>query len=104
MRRLILLAACASSLAACGSATPARVPEPVVRAVEVKVAVPVACIEAMPPRPLILASNEILARPNAQAGALFIDQHDAMVGYIGELEAVAVPCTAPVLPPESQAK
>ena len=94
----LLAALCAGSLAACGAA-PVRAPEPVVRTVEVKVAVPVACIYAMPARPEIIPLAKILARPNADAAALLLEQVGVRDGYIGELEAVATPCAVDALTP-----
>jgi hypothetical protein len=92
-----------AALCSAGCATNGPVPEPVVRTVEVRVPVAVPCIETMPTRPLIYTRAEILARPNAEAAALLLDQVNVRDGYIGELEAVAAPCAATEFPFHSSA-
>ena len=93
MQRLMLLVlACAGSLAGCGTAP--REPEPVVRTVEIRVPVPVPCIAAMPARPQIYSRAEILALPNAEAAERLLAQDNVLKSYVGEIEAVAGPCVA----------
>ena len=91
MRRLMLLVlACAGSLAGCGIAP--RAPEPIVRTVEVKVPVPVPCVASMPERPAVNTLAEILAMANADAAGALMTQHNLLLGYAGELEALAGHC------------
>lgn len=91
MRRLMLLVL-GCSLAGCGSAPPA--PEPMVRTVEVRVPVPVPCIDAaaIPARPAVNSLAEILVMGNADAAAALMVQHNLLIGYAGELEAVVAGC------------
>jgi len=60
-------------------------PEPVVRKVEIRVPVPVPCIDAaaIPSRPAVNRWDEILALPNAAAVATLMTQHNLLIGYAG---------------------
>lgn len=93
MQRLMLLVlACASSLAGCGTAPAA--PEPVVRIVEVRVPVPAPCIDAaaIPVRPAVNTLAEILTLTNADAAVALLVQHNLLLGYAGELEGAIAGC------------
>lgn len=93
MRRLMLLVlCCAGSLAGCGTVPAA--PERVVRTVEIRVPVPVPCIDeaAIPARPPVNTLDEILALPNAVAVGVLMTQHNLLLAYAGELEAVVASC------------
>lgn len=93
MRRLMLLVlACAGSLAGCGTVPAA--PEPVVRTVEIRVPVPVPCIDAaaIPARPAVNTLDEILALPNAVAVGVLMTQHNLLLAYAGEMEGAMTGC------------
>ncbi|QEI07817.1 hypothetical protein FXN63_19735 [Pigmentiphaga aceris] len=67
-------------------------PEAVVRTVEVKIPVPVPCIAAMPLRPTVDTLADILALRNADAALALMTQHNVLLAYVGELEAVLAGC------------
>ncbi|MDB5414469.1 MAG: hypothetical protein JWR10_2804 [Rubritepida sp.] len=91
MRRLMLLVTlCASSLAGCGVAPSA--PEPVVRTVEIRVPIPVPCIDAVPARPAVNTLAEILALGNAAAAMALMEQHNLLLGYAGEMDGAVAGC------------
>lgn len=64
------------------------------RTVEIKIPVPVVCTAPTPARPPISTLVDILARPNAEAAWLLMAQHNALLAYVGELEAVANACAS----------
>ncbi|MGH9697977.1 MAG: hypothetical protein ACRD52_00790 [Candidatus Acidiferrales bacterium] len=78
---LLLLAGCAS------------VPEPVIKTVEVKVAVPVSCLPAkLPERPVIQPNAALLAMGDADLVLELAAERTELIGYAAQIEAVLTAC------------
>lgn len=88
MRRLMLLVLVCSA----GCSTVPALPESVVRTVEVKISVPVPCVAVMPARPHVDTLADILLLRNADAALTLMTQHNVLLAYVGELEAVMAAC------------
>lgn len=63
--------------------------------IEVRVPVPVPCIERLPARPALLADAELARLSDAQLVLALRRQGIMAVDYVNALEAVASPCLKP---------
>lgn len=96
MRSLAFVLVCSTTLVAC--AGPAPPPLMDTQTVQVKVAVPVPCIDALPAGPAMLTDKQLMTGSGADVVDQLWIEHLQMRGYNAQLVAVLLACMKPIAP------